>query len=164
MAFWALIRIYESFWALASKSEILLIVFNLKISCVGYIGTVQNQNLMPTFQRSSLSVILVLIILWGFRKFKFQPLSKMDSYLSNVNCLCFKTKVFDYLCKNGFTVDQQFVVLCKKELLLLNKGIDLRFKNYLGYPNTIFPGSCPTKWWISFCLTLGLVQQQVFGP
>lgn len=69
----------------------------------------------------------------------------MASYFSKLNRLGFKAGVFDYLNKIGFIVDERVVASSENELWLFNRSVDMRFKNYLGYPNAIFQGFLPNE-------------------
>lgn len=62
---------------------------------------------------------------------------------NKIKRLSFKSGTFDHLSRIGYTVDQRMVLLCERELSLFNHEVDLKFKNYLGYPNAILHGLLP---------------------
>lgn len=69
----------------------------------------------------------------------------MASDIGKANRLRFKDGFFKYFESIGFALNQTVVVSCEKELSLFNQRVDIRFNNYLGYPNGIFPGFLPRE-------------------
>jgi histidine decarboxylase len=69
----------------------------------------------------------------------------MFTYARQVNRLRFKAGIFEYLKNTGLKIDPDIVLSCEHELSVFNETVDNRFKNYLGYPNGIFPGFLPRE-------------------